>query len=281
LVEASWRLGDRVLHLRRPNVRGDDVAELQQQLGRLGFDPGRVDGIFGPDTADALAEFQRNVGLVADGLCGPETVRALARLRGRSAAGRGVSTVREYERLTRGEPTLAGRRVVVGRLGHASFSQPDGPTDEPDSRGGADVADLCQTVGRALRLLGSTVLTLDEPDGAHHAAAANGFGADVYVGLVGSGHRCGVAYYATTGFESLGGHRLADLLCHELTISLSTSIGRPVGMRLPVLRETRMPAVLIELGPPAAVAARTAAIAASVARGLARWVLAPVDVEQA
>ena len=43
-------------------LRGDDVAELQQDLGALGFDAGRVDGIFGPRTKDALEQFQRNIG---------------------------------------------------------------------------------------------------------------------------------------------------------------------------------------------------------------------------
>ena len=48
LVEASYRLGDRMLVLSAPNMRGDDVAELQSVLARLGFDSGRVDGILGP-----------------------------------------------------------------------------------------------------------------------------------------------------------------------------------------------------------------------------------------
>ena len=63
LVEAGYRLGDRLLYHRAPMLRGDDVAELQRLLGGLGFDAGRVDGIFGPDTAAALVEFQRNAGL--------------------------------------------------------------------------------------------------------------------------------------------------------------------------------------------------------------------------
>ena len=36
--------------LTAPNLRGEDVAELQRILARLGFDCGRVDGIYGPDT---------------------------------------------------------------------------------------------------------------------------------------------------------------------------------------------------------------------------------------
>ena len=47
LVEAGRVLGDRLLYYRNPMLRGDDVATLQRQLGALGFDAGRVDGIFG------------------------------------------------------------------------------------------------------------------------------------------------------------------------------------------------------------------------------------------
>lgn len=39
--------------------RGDPVSEIQQHLVALGFDPGPVDGIFGPKTAGAVEQFQR------------------------------------------------------------------------------------------------------------------------------------------------------------------------------------------------------------------------------
>ena len=53
LVEASFRIGDRFLYRRTPMLRGDDVADLQQRLSTLGFDTGRVDGIFGDRTSRA------------------------------------------------------------------------------------------------------------------------------------------------------------------------------------------------------------------------------------
>jgi N-acetylmuramoyl-L-alanine amidase len=256
LVEASWVLGDRVLYLRSPNLRGDDVGELQQLLGRLGFDPGRIDGIFGRDTSVAVVEFQRNVGLTADGLCGAETVRALRRVCSRAAPGPAVTEVREYERLSRDTRTLSGRRVVVGQLG--------------------GLPNLARTLCRSLQLLGSTVLTIDVPDGADQAATANRFGADVYLGLATAADRTSIAYYATPGFESLGGHRLAELLHDELETVRSLAVSIPAGMRLPVLRETRMPAVVIELGPAHHAADHTPAVAGAVARALARWVTAPL-----
>ena len=92
------------------------MAELQSRLGRLGFFPDRVDGIFGPQTAAALTEFQRNTGLTADGICGPATVDAVARL-GRGAPGRVKAEVLERELLRRAPRDLQGRRVVVGDFG--------------------------------------------------------------------------------------------------------------------------------------------------------------------
>jgi N-acetylmuramoyl-L-alanine amidase len=260
LVEASWVLGDRPLQLRRPNLRGDDVAELQRRLGRLGFDPGRVDGILGPDTANALTEFQRNVELTPDGICGPQTVRALERLQGRPATGPAVTVVREVERLSHGEPTLRGRRVVVGHLG--------------------GLGSLPDTVSRALQARGSSVLGLDDPDGAHQAAAANRFRADVYLGLV-TATNGSIAFYATAGFESVGGHCLADLLHDELVALLPPRLAPPQGMRLPVLRETKMPAVLVALPAGRSEVDHSPALAAGMARALARWVVAPVTLPRA
>ncbi len=55
--------------------RGEDVRALQRELKALGFDPGRygLDGDFGYDTKNAVAAYQRSVGLEADGEVGPRT----------------------------------------------------------------------------------------------------------------------------------------------------------------------------------------------------------------
>jgi membrane-bound lytic murein transglycosylase B len=45
----------------------DLVVELQRNLGTLGYDSGKPDGIFGSGTRTALREFQRDRGLLPDG----------------------------------------------------------------------------------------------------------------------------------------------------------------------------------------------------------------------
>jgi Putative peptidoglycan binding domain len=53
------------------------IFKIQQALAARGFDPGEIDGDYGPNTQAAVADFQRAVGLVVDGTVGPETSEAL------------------------------------------------------------------------------------------------------------------------------------------------------------------------------------------------------------
>ncbi|HSQ12193.1 MAG TPA: peptidoglycan-binding protein, partial [Candidatus Deferrimicrobium sp.] len=56
---------------------GPAVVRLQIKLKKVGFNPGRADGDFGPATAAALIGFQKSAGLLADGIAGPRTLAAL------------------------------------------------------------------------------------------------------------------------------------------------------------------------------------------------------------
>jgi hypothetical protein len=53
------------------------IEELQQALSTAGYDPGPVDGTFGPLTEAAVVAFQEANGLSVDGRVGPETASAL------------------------------------------------------------------------------------------------------------------------------------------------------------------------------------------------------------
>ncbi|MDX2010190.1 MAG: peptidoglycan-binding protein [Myxococcaceae bacterium] len=61
----------------RRRHQGEDVKQLQQKLKDAGFDPGDIDGKFGPRTEAALRAFQQANGLRVDGRAGEETFRAL------------------------------------------------------------------------------------------------------------------------------------------------------------------------------------------------------------
>jgi N-acetylmuramoyl-L-alanine amidase len=253
LVEAGRRLGDRFLYRRSPMLRGDDVAELQQRLSALGFDTGRVDGIFGDLTSAALGEFQRNAGLPVDGIAGATTVAELLRFGSRHDGSELVSAVRDRERLRQSPRTLAGRRVSLGEEGGL----------------GATVA----SVRRLLVSQGALVTTHHHPDGSIQASEANAAAAEVYVGIrLGNEHGCSASYYAGYRYSSPGGRRLAELL----HVTLSSTLGLPDagshGMSLPQLRETRMPAVICDISPASVLVERSAVVAQAVVDSLAEWV---------
>ena len=65
----------------RPGQAADrsTVLELQLGLRLLALFPHPLDGRYDPVTREAVAEFQRRVGLVPDGVAGPRTWEALAR----------------------------------------------------------------------------------------------------------------------------------------------------------------------------------------------------------
>jgi N-acetylmuramoyl-L-alanine amidase len=251
LVEANWTLGDRLLLLTSPNLRGDDVAELQASLARLGFDCGRVDGIFGPLTASALDDFQSNCGLPNDGVCGTETVRALGRVIGQTGQGPGIAALRERERLRSTPTSLSTLRVVVGQFGGLSS--------------------ITRAVSRELRLAGAQVMPLDEPDAVVQARTANRFEADVYLGFEASrADSTVVHYYRVPTFESVGGRSLASCLSDQLD-RCGLEVSEPCGMRLPVLRETKMPAVLVTVAPVRAAVDATPEVSSRTVEAVRQW----------
>ncbi|MGN0302597.1 MAG: peptidoglycan-binding protein [Anaerotardibacter sp.] len=80
LVDLTYELGDRTLYLRVPYFHGNDVKTLQHALNVLGFSCGDEDGMFGPNTEDALRRYQLNLVLPSDGIAGSYTFRSLINL---------------------------------------------------------------------------------------------------------------------------------------------------------------------------------------------------------
>src|SRR5262249_55578531 len=66
-----------VFRLTEPRRRGGAIKPIQRALKERGFDPGPIDGEFGPLTHAAVVSFQAARRLVIDGEVGPATSRAL------------------------------------------------------------------------------------------------------------------------------------------------------------------------------------------------------------
>ncbi|WP_370945839.1 N-acetylmuramoyl-L-alanine amidase [Amycolatopsis sp. cg5] len=252
---ASFHLGSRPLaYLISSPVHGDDVFALQERLTELGFDAGRPDGAFGPQTERALKDFQRNFGLVADGICGPSTVRNLNQLSPRVRGGRPVF-LREQEQVRRAGPRLRGKRIVIDP-GH-------GGQDLGVAASGlreADIAwDLARRLEGRMKATGMEALISrgpnHSPSEAERAQFANDAGADLFLSLHSDGNRSpkaqGVAsfHFGTgNGTTSTVGELLAGFIQRELAARTGLLDCRTHYKTWEIFTRTRCPAVRVEIG---------------------------------
>jgi hypothetical protein len=185
-------------------------------------------------------------------------VGALRRVIRPAAGSASVASVRETQQLLDAPRHLDGRRVGVGETG--------------------GLAALADAVGRALVDDGAVVAVLHHPDESVQAADANSFDAEAFLSLtLRDDVGCSTAFYAARTFESIGGRRLAELVLDEIDPSIFPPAAPATGMQLPILRETRMAAVVCEVGSPGVVVEHTGALAQSLTRAFTRWAQRPVN----
>jgi N-acetylmuramoyl-L-alanine amidase len=219
-------------------------------LNALGFDVGKEDGIFGARTSQAVRDFQRNVAARVDGIVGLGTVRSLEGMRP-TLEGPSRALVREAEAARRPGGGISGSVVAIDP-GH-------GPTDPGLSAGGVVEAEVAWSVGDELaaelkRRGGRPILLrgeVEDPAVGDRARRANAAEAalcvSIHLGggeLTPAGSVC--CYYGTPTTHSPMGLHLAESIRAELAqLALPDGGVRPLAIA--ILRETRMPAVQVEL----------------------------------
>ena len=245
IEEARWKLGDRSLKVEAPHMRGDDVATLQSRLIDMGFNPGRVDGIYGATTEAAVKDFQKSVGVKIDGICGPGTVIALMRLM-RTVTGGAPTQLRDQAIREKRGPALADKVIVL----------------DPSSR--SDISeitfDLAQKIeGRLIALGVSVFLTRSattSPSEAERIAFANSTDADLVISLSVDHYRNEKAEGLSTyfygselhGIHSIVGEKFATIVQRELVARTDLLNARTQAKTWDLLRLTKAPTVLLEVG---------------------------------
>lgn len=254
LVGASFRLGDRLLYLTNPPLHGDDVRELQRRLNRLGFDCGFDDGVHGERTDDALREFQLNVGVHVDGIAGSHTFALLANLH-RAHQEAAASVVRERDDLRRLRRTsLADARIFVDPA-HSAADPGVGVDGRVEHEVTWGIARRVE--GRLIALGAHVVLSRGphaSPTPSERAQLANREDVDailsIHVNGAASPQARGVAAYhfGTDATISARGRALAEHAADAVIASLGTVDCRVHPSTAAILRESRAPAAVIEVG---------------------------------
>lgn len=240
LEEALWALGDRTLSFTPGHLmQGDDVVSLQQRLTTLGFDCGKVDGIFGKLTDRALREFQKSVGLPEDGVAASQTFEAFHRLRKTVSGGRSEK-LRQSVVLDAMRTGIANKTIAL----------------DPEIGGNSEqlvnlVANKLQ--GR-LTALGATVaLThpLMKPSAASEidrANLCNKINADLVIAIQNNADNPELIFHF--GSEHGGWSHTGQRAATRIQDAVSASIDKEVAVNArswEILRLTRMPAVVINL----------------------------------
>jgi len=256
LEEARFKLGDRVLVFNAAALmRGDDVSNLQDRLIQMGFNCGKVDGVYGASTEGAVKEFQKSVGILSDGRCGPATLISLMRLV-KTVSGGAPSALRESVKHSVRSPALANKVIVIDPSWGGEFTgeSANGVVESEI------VFDLAQRLeGRLIALGVNVVLTRsanNSPLEKDRIKVANAVSADLVIALKVDSYKNekanGVATYFygrdDKGVRSVVGERFANLIQREICARTDLLNCHTHAKSWDLLRLTTAPTVRIDLG---------------------------------
>jgi N-acetylmuramoyl-L-alanine amidase len=256
LEEARFKLGDRVLVFNAAALmRGDDISNLQDRLIQMGFNCGKVDGVYGVNTEGAVREFQKSVGILSDGRCGPVTLISLMRLV-KTVSGGAPSALRESVKHSVRSPALANKVIVVDPSWGGEFTgeSANGVVESEI------VFDLAQRLeGRLIALGVNVVLTRsanNSPLEKDRIKVANTVSADLVIALKVDSYKNekanGVATYFygrdDKGVRSVVGERFANLIQREICARTDLLNCHTHAKSWDLLRLTTAPTVRIDLG---------------------------------
>jgi N-acetylmuramoyl-L-alanine amidase len=252
LVEAGYALGDRLLYLRMPTFRGDDVLALQVKLNLLGFNAGPERGIFDTAVERALIDFQHNAGLPSDGFVGDDTLRKLDALR-KAESGREGKKIPDRDEGFAAETSLAGTVIAIDP-GHGG--QDVGVVSASGRREKELTLAAVLRLAELLRAEGCRVVLTRETDQTVplyvRTDTAETAAADYIVALHFNDNENPAAAGAVTYFfqrshyYSEHGARLADYIGAEVGRLSGAGFIRSVGRNFAVLREPTGISVMVE-----------------------------------
>lgn len=258
LVDASYKVGDRLLYLKNPPFRGDDVKTLQSWLKTLGFYPFNENGIFCEKTRKALVEFQDNMHVDDDGIMGKQTLHQFKSIQ-RIIVSKKTSNFPYIRDKTDKEPDRKYRIILDLSTG---LDDKSGSLEEGDTKFLKEKIYICRNIldfcREELNASGfEVVVTIsgEESQGIFlfdRIENANKSGADYLVSInlnhssEEKANGCSCYYFKGLKSYSIEGSRLANMMQDRLTRNLKILDCRVHGSSYAILKNTTMTSVLVE-----------------------------------
>lgn len=258
LVDAGYKIGDRLLYLKNPPFRGDDVKTLQLWLKTLGFYPSNENGIFCEKTRKALLEFQDNMNINDDGIMGKQTLHHLRSIQ-RIIVSKESSNFPYIN--GRGKKDSGNKCKIILDFSTGPEDE-DGTVESGDTRFLKEKMYICRSIiGFCMDELGSsdfqvmTTISGDESQGIFlfdRIDNANKSGAD-YLISINLNHStdeeangCSCYYFKGIKSYSIEGFQLANIIQDSLIKNLKILDCRVHGSSYAILKNTTMTSVLVE-----------------------------------
>jgi len=255
LVDAGYSIGDRMLYIKEPPFRGDDVKTLQLWLKTLGFFKYNENGIFNKNTHKALIEFQKNMKLSPDGILGGDTLTYLNSLK------RIIN-----EKKSSNFPFIRDLKNKKKSIERIILDYGEFPSDSQENTKSSlnEKMQICKNIVQScrdsLKKDGFDVfITFDDskkyfPKLFSRIKKANKSKGDLLISInlnyCNDPNASGSSCYYFEGLKSfsIGGRKIAELIQDKLIKNLNMADCRVHGTSYAILKSTNMTSVLVEPG---------------------------------
>jgi len=253
LVDAGYKIGERMLYLKYPPFRGDDVRTLQLCLKTLGFYPYNENGIFCEKTHKALVEFQKDMNIADDGIVGEETVQSLISLR-RIIMSKETSNFPLIKNLGK-RKKLQDNKVILDYSENIEDMRSSGKYLNEKIYICSSIVNFCKEmlsrngIETLLSISGDEKQNIFLYDRVEYINKSNAdllVSIDLNYSVDEEANGCSCFYFKGLKSYSISGYKIANLIQDKITTNLKVLDCRVHGANYAILKATNLTSVLVE-----------------------------------
>ena len=253
LVDAGYKVGERMLYLKHPPFRGDDVRTLQVWLKTLGFYSSDENGIFAEKTRQALIDFQKDMNIADDGIAGEKTIQSLKSLK-RIIISKETSQFPLIKSQDR-KKELGENKVIMDYNENIEDMRSSDKYLNEKIYICRSIVNFCRDIlsGHDIETMLSigagekhNIFLSDRIEYANRSKADLLVSIDLNYSVDKDANGCSCFYFKGLKSHSIAGYRIANLIQDRITGNLKILDCRVHGANYAILKETNMTSVLVK-----------------------------------